>query len=250
MIVNDEVQISVIMPVYNAGKYLEQAVESVKSQKVRWELLVIDDCSTDESTQILKEYRDDERIRVIWNATNQGVAESRNKGIRMARGKYIAFLDADDWWETNKLAIQYELLENEHAILCCTGRELMKEDGSSTGKVIQVPDYITYHMLLKTNYIPCSSVVIRTDIAREFYMEHAELHEDYILWLRVLDKYGAARGINRPLLKSRMSAGGKSRNKWKSANMQWRVYRFIGVGRIKALWYMLNYTINGIRKYF
>ena len=81
-------------------------------------------------------------------------------------------------------------------------------------------------------------------------MEHSELHEDYILWLRVLDKYGAARGINCPLLKSRMSAGGKSRNKWKSANMQWRVYRFIGVGRIKALWYMLNYTINGIRKYF
>lgn len=244
-----EIQISVIMPVYNAQSYVEQAVESVRKQEMIWELLIIDDCSTDDTGKILMKYQNDARIKVIKNKKNSGAAESRNAGIRMAKGKYIAFLDADDWWADGKLKLQYEMLEQCQAVLCCTGRELMRADGTSTGKTIHVPEKITYGMLLRTNYIPCSSVLVRTDVVRRYYMEHAEMHEDYILWLKILKEYGQVCGIDLPLLKSRMSAGGKSRNKCKSAVMQWRVYRFIGMNRFSALRYMICYTFNGIKKY-
>lgn len=245
----EEIQVSVVMPVYNGEKYIRRAVESVKAQQVSWELFIIDDCSTDSTRCILKEYEEDARIHIVLNERNSGVAEARNTGIRMAEGRYIAFLDADDWWTEEKLQRQCELLEKEQLVLCCTGRELMNPDGSSTGKVIHVPERINYSMLLYTNHIPCSSVVMKTEVAREFYMEHSELHEDYILWLRVLKKYGEVCGIDAPMLKSRLSEGGKSRNKLKSALMHWKVYRFMGIGVLRAGWYMAHYVVNGLKKY-
>lgn len=246
---SQEIQVSVVMPVYNGEQYIKMAIESVLAQQVTVELIVINDHSTDNTGYILKEYETDERVRIIENATNIGVAESRNIGIRMAKGNYIAFLDADDWWSEGKLALQCEVLEKEHVVLCCTGRELMRPDGSSTGKIVHVPKEISYEMLLRTNHIPCSSVVMKTEVAQEFYMEHSELHEDYILWLKVLKKYGTVCGIDEPMLKSRLSEGGKSRNKMKSAVMQWKVYRFMGLSRCMSLWYMIHYVVNGLKKY-
>lgn len=245
----EEIQVSVVMPVYNGEKYIRQAVESALVQQVVLELLVINDCSTDDTGRILEEYKGNGRVRVVENKENCGVAEARNIGIRLAKGKYIAFLDADDWWSEEKLAVQCELLEKKQLVLCCTARELMRPDGSSTGKIVHVPENITYEMLLHTNHIPCSSVVMKTEVAREFYMEHSEMHEDYILWLKVLKKYGTVCGMDEPMLKSRLSEGGKSRNKLKSARMQWKVYRFMGIGWLKSLRYMIYYVVNGLKKY-
>lgn len=241
--------VSVIMPAYNAEKYIERAIQSVLSQDVPLELLIIDDCSKDSTAKIAEKYADKKRVILLRNEKNQGVAESRNIGIRRAAGTYIAFLDADDWWEEGKLTCQCRRLEETGRVLCCTGRELMNPDGTSQGKVIGVPAEITYSMLLKTNRIPCSSVVAKTEAVRDFYMCHDELHEDYILWLRILKKYGAALGINEPFLKSRMSRGGKSRNKLKSAKMMFGSYRFVGLGVLQSCWYFLMYTLNGFLKY-
>lgn len=243
--------ISVIIPAYRAEKFLRQAVESALRQDLECEIIIIEDASPDESGKVADQLREEhpEQIRVIHNVKNLGVAESRNIGFRMAEGKYLALLDADDWWEEDKLKKQLVLLEKSGAPLCCSGRELMKPDGSSTGKVIAVPSRISYEMILKTNLISCSSVLIRTEVAREFEMTHDELHEDYILWLKVLKKYGPACGINEPLLKSRLSDGGKSRDKLKSAKMQFGVYRLMGFGIIKSLFYFAQYAWNGLKKY-
>lgn len=246
---NSQITVSVIMPAYNAEKYIAQAIESVLSQNVPLELLVIDDCSSDHTAEVARRYADGKKVILICNDRNLGVAESRNIGIRRAVGKYAAFLDADDWWCEGKLEAQCQKLEGSESVLCCTARELMSSDGTSQNKVIEVPGQITYSMLLRTNSIPCSSVLLETRVAKEFYMCHDELHEDYILWLRVLQKYGAAIGINKPLLFSRMSQGGKSRNKLKSAKMQFGVYRYMGFGIIASCYYFLMYAINGVRKY-
>lgn len=125
----------------------------------------------------------------------------------------------------------------------------MRPDGSASGKTVEVPEQTDYNMLLRTNHIPCSSVLLKTEVAREFPMCHDELHEDYIMWLQITRKYGAASGINEPLLKSRLSEGGKSRNKWKSAKMQYGVYRYMGISPAAAFFYMGCYMVNGIRKY-
>ncbi len=261
--------VTVVMPAYNAERYIRQAMESVCKQQGCFgiELLVIDDKSTDGTREAAESCRKNYEtqgmektvdrhgrrcpcdIVCISNEKNLGVAETRNVGIRRARGKYIAFLDADDWWNEEKLRRQVGFLEKYDGVLCATGRELVNPDGSSMGRVIAIPEEITYKMLLSTNSIPCSSVLMKTRIAQEFGMCHDELHEDYILWLRVLKKYGKAYGINEPLLKSRMSEGGKSRNKLKSAKMQYGVYRYMGIGRIRSLCYFFQYAVNGVLKY-
>lgn len=243
--------ISIIMPAYQAARYIAQAIESVKAQTCRepWELLIIDDHSTDDTAQIVRPYTADERIHYMRQKSNQGVAAARNRGIYAARGRYLAFLDADDWWDADKLKLQMECIARTSAVLCCSGRELVQPDGSPTGRRISVPERITYPMLMRTNLIPCGSVILRADIAKEFGFVHDECHEDYILWLRVLRKYKAAAGVNKPLLKCRLSAGGKSRNKWKSARMQYGSYRYLGYGRLQAFYYMIFYTFYGFRKY-
>lgn len=245
-------EISVILPAYQAGRSIGQAIESVLGQTCEetWELLVIDDHSTDDTPAIVRRYTKDPRIRYVRRKKNQGVAAARNLGIRRARGKYVAFLDADDWWDADKLKLQMECIRRTGAVLCCTGRELMRSDGAPAGRVIGVPEQITYPMLMRTNVIPCSSAVLLTDVAREFGFVCDRYHEDYILWLRILRKYRTAAGVNVPALKCRLSEGGKSRNKWKSARMQYGSYRYLGYGCLQAFYYMIFYTLNGIRKYF
>ena len=245
----ENILVSVVMPVYNGEKYIGKAIESVLAQKVSTELLVIDDCSTDETELVVMKYMDSGIIRYLRNEKNMGAGGSRNRGIKEARGKYIAFLDADDWWEKGKLEAQIETMEITGCDICSTGRELMKPDGHTTGKYIPVNERITYRDLLKHNSINCSSVVLRREDALAFPMEHEDSHEDYITWLKILKRGGFAVGINKPYLKYRLSEGGKSRNKLKSAAMTFKVYRYAGYGPLKSLFFFVSYAFHGVWKY-
>lgn len=241
--------VSVIMPAYRCAGTIDTAIVSVLEQEVELELIVINDQSPDQLDQVMAGYGGDSRVRYVKNEKNLGAAGSRNRGVRMARGKYIAFLDADDWWEPGKLAAQIALMEKKKVVLCSTGRELVTPEGQPTGRVIGVKEEITYRDLLRHNCINCSSVVLQTEVAREFPMEHEDSHEDYILWLRILKKYGRAAAIDEPLLKYRLTAKGKSGSKLKSAKMTYRAYRYAGFGRGKALLCFLAYAMNGVWKY-
>ena len=239
---------SVVVPLYNKENCIRMTLESVKKQSFKdYEVIVVDDGSTDRSLEEARKIKS-ENITII-HQQNQGVSVARNTGILHAQGQYIAFLDADDWWEKGKLKAQTEVMEQTGCAICSTGRELMTPDGRTTGKYIPVKERITYRELLKHNSINCSSVVIRTDVAREFPMEHDDSHEDYITWLKVLRKYGYAVGIDKPYLKYRLSEGGKSRNKLKSAVMTYNVYRYAGYGRIKSCIFFCSYALHGIWKY-
>lgn len=241
--------VSVVMPVYNGEKYIQKAVESVLNQDVSLELIIIDDGSTDRTEEILAKYRSHEKLRYLKNKKNIGVSGSRNRGVREAAGTYVAFLDADDWWEKDKLKQQLALLKKTGCVLCSTGRELMHPDGASTGRNIPVKEKITYRELLKHNCINCSSVLVRRDVISRFPMEHDDSHEDYITWLKILQEYRCAAGINKPLLKYRLSIGGKSRNKLKSAAMTYRVYRYMGFGTLKSAVLFVSYALHGLWKY-
>lgn len=164
--------VSVVMPVYNGERYIGKAIESALGQEVPVEVLVIDDCSADGTELAVMKYMDSGKIRYIQNEQNMGAARSRNRGVKEARGKYIAFLDADDWWEKGKLKSQTEVMEQTGCAICSTGRELMTPDGRTTGKYIPVKERITYRELLKHNSINCSSVLLRREDALAFPMEH------------------------------------------------------------------------------
>lgn len=243
--------VSIIIPVYNGSKFIKKAIDSVLAQKVNFqiEIIVIDDASTDSLESVLRKYFNLKNFKYIKNKKNLGVAESRNIGIKVAKGKYIAFLDADDWWKPEKLQQQIFYMEKKQCVLSCTGRELFDEKGNSLNKLIGVENKITYKKLLQHNSIACSSVVIKREVALEFPMKHSEIHEDYLMWLEILKKYYIAYGINQPLLAYRLTKNGKSRKKMKSAKMTFKVYRMLKYGRIKSFAFMFSHLLHGIVKY-
>ena len=241
--------VSVVMPAYHCEATINKAIESVLKQQVELELIIINDCSGDGLDRIMESYADNPVIIYVKNERNLGAAKSRNKGIAMAKGRYVAFLDADDWWTEDKLKKQISQMEESGAVLCCTARELVTPDGKLTGRVIPVKKEITYRQLLHQNSINCSSVLVKTEVIQQYEMEHEDSHEDYILWLQILRKYQRACGLNEPLLKYRLSSSGKSGNKLKSAGMTYLVYRYSGFGRVRSAWYFCCYAVHGVWKY-
>lgn len=241
--------VSVVIPAYRCVETLPLSINSALAQNVPMEVLVIDDCPDAPVEQVMEQYRDDPRVIYLRNQQNLGAAETRNRGIRLAKAPYVAFLDADDFWSPGKLKKQLEALERTGYVLCCTARELMNPQGVLTGKIIPVKEEISYKDLLKHNSINCSSVLIRTDVIRAFPMSHAESHEDYITWLRVLQVHGNACGVNEPLLKYRLSNTGKSGSKLKSAKMTFMVYRRMGFGIGKSILCFCSYALHGVSKY-
>lgn len=248
--------VSVIIPVYNAKQFVCEALASAVAQMYVQEVLLIDDCSTDGSMEAVQTWLDAHpaqtegvSVRLLKNPENVGVAETRNRGVNEAEGRYVAFLDADDRFADGKLEKQVELLEQTGACLCNTARVLMRPDGTLTQTVMHTPEKITLADLEKTNVINCSSVVARREVMLQFPMEHSEVHEDYLTWLRMLRTYPFAVGINEPLLEYRLSENGKSRNKWKSARMTYHTYRLAGYSVWKSCRMFGSYMVNGLKKY-
>lgn len=242
--------ISVIIPAYNSAGTIAAALDSVLIQEGVAEILVIDDCSTDTTSGIVKDYcKQNPLIHYEKNPVNSGAAASRNKGVRLAHSNYIAFLDADDYWEPGKLAAQYTLMEKTKAVLSSTARELIKEDGTKTGRILPIQSRISYKELLKHNSLSCSAILAKREVLLEFPMEHEDSHEDYITWLKIVKKYGFAVGLNQPYLKYRLSNNSKSGSKLKSARMTFHVYRYIGLSIPRSILCFLSYTWHGILKY-
>ena len=241
--------VSVIIPAYNASLYLDDAIRSVLAQEVSLEIIVVDDCSNDDTEQIIDKYLALDGFTYIKNKTNVGVAKARNIGVKRAVGDYIAYLDADDWWNQKKLQKQLEILTTNNAVMCFTARELVEEDAKSIRKVIHVPQRIEYKKLFFHNCISCSSVLLKRDVALEFPMEDSSVHEDYLNWLRILSKYRVAYAIDEPLIVYRLSKGGKSRNKIKSIKMTYGVYRKLKINKVMSFIYLISHLVHGVIKY-
>lgn len=241
--------VSVIMPAYNCIATVGAAIDSALAQEVPLEVIVVDDRSPQDLTEVLAPYREDPRVKILRNETNLGAAGSRNVGVVAATGEYIAFLDADDIWAPEKLQKQLALIREKDSVLCATARELMTPEGELTGRVIPVKETITYKELLKHNSINCSSVLMKAEVAKAFPMEHEDSHEDYILWLKILQKYGFACAVNEPLLRYRLSNTGKSGSKLHSAKMTFKVYRYMGFGTVSACLLFASYAFHGVMKY-
>lgn len=242
-------EVSVVIPAYRCANTIDIAIQSVLMQAVDFEIIVINDKSPDNLDEVMEKYIDCPQIVYIKNPENIGAAASRNKGIVCSKAPYIAFLDSDDCWKKDKLKKQLQIIKENDAVMCSTARELMTVDGKETGHIIPVKNHITYKDLLRHNSISCSSVLIKREVASEFPMCHEDSHEDYIMWLRVLQKYKFACGINEPLILYRLSSKGKSGNKFTSAKMTWKVYRYMGFGICKASLCFISYAIHGIWKY-
>ena len=252
--------VSVIIPMYNSRDYILDAIKSVVKQNVKKEIIIIDDGSTDDSMDIVMNYLnenlkllgdDKNRFFVRKNSQNMGVAATRMAGVKIANHPYIAFLDSDDMWADDKLSKQLLVIQKTNSDICNTSRVMCDKDGTLLDKTIGTSkEYITLKDLEKTNYINCSSVLIKKDIIMKYPMKHAkDAHEDYYAWLMAAQNNARICNIDEPLLIYRLSEGGKSRNKIKSAIMTFKTYKYAGYGIFKAFFMMFSYTVNGIKKY-
>ena len=219
--------VSVIMPAYNAERFIEEAIRSVMSQTVSdWELIVIDDCSTDNTFQIAQHLMtQDSRIILLRNSENSGVAKTRNRGIECAKGNYIAFLDSDDIWHSEKLERQLNKIQAVDAGMCYCSYRIIGVAGEKVRADYIVPETATYENILKENYIQCSAMLVRSDIVKKFYFNTVFFHEDYILGLDILGSGEKAIGCTELLLDWRYLANSRSFDKKKSALNRWIIYR-------------------------
>ena len=246
--------ISVILPAYNAEKTVEEAVESVLSQTyTKFELIVIDDASTDGTKAIIESLAEkDPRIRVISNEKNLGVLKTRLKGIRSAFGKWIAFIDSDDMWATDKLAKQVAVQNEQASYLVFTGTGFIGSNGKELSWEFHVPSEVTYKQLLRQNVIPNSSVLVMKDIFLKYTPvseDHRDIHEDYACWLLMLKEGYKVSGIDEPLVTYRISKGSMTGNKFHSAVLNWYTYRFVGLNVLQTMLFMVSYVFRSLAKY-
>ena len=239
--------VSVIIPAYNCENVLSDAVDSVLKQTLQnLEILIIDDCSTDGTLTLAEELaQNDERIRVIRNEANLGVAMTRNRGIDAASFEWIAFLDSDDIWLPEKLEKQIECLFQTGADLCYTGYCCVDIDGKEVGKPHNVPTEINWHRMLSENVVGCSTALFRKP--DELRMRPEYFHEDYVLWLELMLNDYIFAGVSEVLMKYRVWDSNRSGNKKNAARNRWLVYRqFLRINVVVAAFYFGVYAVKDL----
>lgn len=222
--------VSIIIPVYNANKYIEATVKSVIEQTYEnWELLLVDDGSTDGSTETINRMVDGDdtnRIVALFPKEHGSAARARNFGLENAKGRYIAFLDADDLWEKDKLSKEMAFMQEKQAGFVFTGYEFADADGNGTEKVVKVPETLNYRQALKNTTIFTSTVLLDTQkIGKDLIAMPEIKSEDTATWYQILRNGHLAYGLNENLVKYRRVANSLSSNKLEAIRRIWNLYR-------------------------
>ncbi|MDD5606820.1 MAG: glycosyltransferase [Candidatus Pacebacteria bacterium] len=204
------IKVSIIMSVYNGENFLNESIQSILNQVFKdFEFIIINDCSTDSSLNIIKKYaKKDKRVIIIENKKNLGLTKSLNKGLELAKGKYIARQDADDVASPRRLEKQYNFLEkNEDVFLVGSGAINIDEKGNvlNTRKAIADPNKIALE-LPKNNCIYHSSIMYRNN-GQYLYREKFPYSQDYDLYLRILSDGEQIASLEEPLIKYRINSG-------------------------------------------
>ncbi|OIK10460.1 glycosyl transferase [Bacillus sp. MUM 116] len=243
--------ISIITPSYNASKVINKTIESVLMQTYqKWEMIIVDDCSTDDTPEILKRYaEEDDRIRVIFAKENGGAAIARNLALKHAQARYIAFLDSDDCWKLDKLERQLTFMQKNDYAFTFTGYEFISNDGVLLNKYVSAPEKITYEDMLKNTIVGCLTVMVDRKKIGQIQMPNIRTRQDLAMWLAILKKGFNAYGLNENLAEYRIGNLSISKNKWKAAKMNWFVYRKIEkLNFLKAFWCFSHYAYHAVVK--
>ncbi|EGR0582248.1 glycosyltransferase [Vibrio cholerae] len=241
--------VSIIMPSYNSSSSILMSIKSVQNQKYsNWELLITDDASTDNTVELVRDISlKDSRINIQVNDKNCGAGFSRNRSIMRSKGKYIAFLDADDLWLPNKLSAQVSHMEQTGSLFSYTSYQKFSDAG--LGGVVIPPTRVTHNQLLKGCVIGCLTVMYNAEVLGRQTMPLIRKRQDLGLWLNLLKVCNEAHGIQEVLAQYRTDSG-MSKNKLNAACYQWRLYRdVVGLNILQRIWYFGWYAINGFIKY-
>lgn len=247
----DDELVSIITPAYRVEAIVLDTIESViKQTYLKWEMLIADDCSPDGTAAVVAAAAaSDPRVRLIKCEANGGPAAARNAALRMARGRWIAFLNSDDLWMPTKLEETLRHAVEKNSALTFTGFRRISFDSQETGRYISVPETLTYNGLLGNTAIATSTVLVDRQMTGEFSMKKV-YYDDFVCWLEILKRGFKAHGLNRDLMRYRVVANSVSRNKQRSAGEVWKTYRQVEkINPVCSAWYFMNYAFNAYKKY-
>lgn len=228
------------MPTYNCGRFISESIDSVLKQTVKdWEIVIVDDCSTDNTVEVLKPYLAAyPNIRYHCLEKNGGPAAARTEAIRMAKGRYVAFLDSDDLWSADKLEKQIAFMERTGAAFSCTAYEEMNEAGESLHVVCIPPEKTDYNKMLRLSN-PIGNLTVMYDQQKlgKYAVPPIRKRNDFALWLRILKDEKYCQGMPEVLGRYRIRANSVSRNKASQVKYHWQLYHEIEkLGFVRSCW--------------
>lgn len=245
--------VSIITPVYQCERFIEHTIKSVQSQTYQnWEMLLVDDCTPDNSPAIIEKLAaSDSRLKYIKLKENSGAAVARNAALEQAKGRYIAYLDADDVWFPNKLESQIDFMNANDVQFSCCDYEKIEEDGTKLNKIVHMPKTITYQQLLRNTIIQTVGVIVDLDkVDRKLLvMPNVRRGQDSATWLQMLRNGVVFTGQNEVLAQYRRVSRSLSANKFSAMKRTWFLYR--GVEHLsvpKSLWCLIGWAWNASKK--
>lgn len=235
--------VSIIMPSYNTGRFIKETIESVLAQSYcEWELIIVDDCSTDSTDEVVSQYLEDKRFRYIKNDTNRGAAVSRNRALKEAKGKWIAFLDSDDLWEPEKLEKQIAFMKNSGVHFSYTNYVEIDEASNPNGKSVTGPKRITKQGMYNYCWMGCLTVMYDADVVGLIQIADIKKNNDYAMWLKVCKK-AECYLLDETLAKYRKRNGSISNHKVKCL-IQWHYKLFREAEQMKVSFALFNTARN------
>lgn len=241
------------MPAYNCEKYISKTIDSVKSQTyTNWELIIVDDCSTDSTRDIISHYQKScDKIHFFQMPQNSGVAKTRNLGIEKAQGQYIALLDSDDIWRENKLEEQLKLAIKQQAQIIYCSYGLIDAEGNNLKRDFIVPESTNFDKMLISSVISCSTAMLESQLFKKHPFRDEYYHEDLVLWLELLSIPVKACGVKAILADYRQVCGSRSNKKLHAAIGRWKIYReCFKIPFFKSAVIFVQYALKGFIKYY
>ncbi len=284
--------VSIVMPSYNTGRFIAESIRSVMAQTyTNWELIIVDDCSNDNTMKVISDILSAvipdtpsavipgthskvipgltgnlaSRIRVLQNATNSGAAVSRNRALREARGKYIAFLDSDDLWAPDKLEKQIRFMEENGYDFTYTKYNEIDENGSALGVVVGGPAHIGKTGMYNYCWPGCLTVMYNREVVGDIQIADIKKNNDYAMWLKIIRKakchllpemlasYRKRTGsISHDCHSERSVAKSKNLDRYLSLiKWHYKLYREAeGMNPVSSLWITLRNLFFGVMKKF
>lgn len=245
--------VSIITPAHNCEKFITDTIESViKQTYTEWELLIVDDCSTDNTKKIIKKYsQKDNRVKYIKLEFNSGAAIARNKALELSKGRYIAYLDADDIWKPEKLEKQIKFMNTNNYAFTCTDYEKINEEGKTLNKIVKIPKVVNYNLFLRNTIIQTVGVIVDTAITGKdlLIMPNIRRRQDAATWCQLLKNGFNCYEVPENLSYYRVVSNSLSSNKFKAVKMNWYWYRKIEkLPLLKACYCFIGYAFNAIKK--
>lgn len=245
--------VSILMPAYNSSRWIEETVRCVQAQTyANWELIIADDASFDDTVQKVEKFIPaDSRIRLLKTDVNRGAGNARNRALRKAKGRYVAYLDSDDLWVPVKLEHQLKYMRDHNHVMCYTDYDIVDENGVYR-KTVHVPETVNYEQYLRRP-ITCSHSIMFDTYAIDkklLLMPDIRRGQDGATWLQVLKTGVTGHALSEPLAKYRRHKGSLSNNKLNAVKRMWYLYR-----KVEKLSFFyssecfVSYAFNAVKKY-